>query len=151
MWKWILDKLQQAANTIPIYVTGITRDDIVGNVSLYLCQNKDIAKNIYENKEIGLLYCLVKREIYEINSKIYFKNKMELSRYQRIINLCEEYEIEPEPENAYKISALMNDKFSNFTISGVAALLSIKVPSKQDFICHEYELLENIASRSEDF
>lgn len=126
MWAWILKELQKAVKALPYNKTivGVEKEDIVSLVALYLCQNQKMAKDIFENKKISMLYRLVKREIYEQESKCISSYKMELSRYQRIIAVCEKYDIQPVPENAYKISALLNDVAANFTISGIFTLLS---------------------------
>lgn len=126
MWAWILKELQKAVKALPFNkaLVGVEKEDIVSLVALYLCQNQKMAKDIYEKKNIGLLYRLIKHEIFEQESKMCFNGTSAFSRYQRIIALCEKYDIEPIPENAYKISALLNNSFSDFTISGVVTLLS---------------------------
>lgn len=126
MWAWILKELQKAVKALPFNktVVGVEREDIVSLVALYLCQNQKLAKDIYEKNNIGLLYRLIKHEIYEQESKACFNGTSALSRYQRIIAVCEKYNIEPVPENAYKISALLNNNFADFTILGIATLLS---------------------------
>lgn len=67
---------------------------------------------------------MLKFELYEMNtSSKGFDNKMAFSRYLRIIETCTKYKIDPIPDNAYKISAILNDANSNFSISGVYSLL----------------------------
>lgn len=130
MWQWILENLTRAVKSIPLsnnIVALVGKDDIVSNVCLYLCEHQDVAKEIYENKKVPYLYTLAKREVYEQQSKMFFDNKVELSRYQRIIAVCEKYGIEPKVENAYKISAILDDQ-SNFSITGVMAILSADTP-----------------------
>lgn len=128
MWSWILRELEKAVKATQVNkaVVGMEQEDIVSLAAVRLCQNPKMAKDIYDNKRVGVLYRLVKRVIYEEESKQSCSYKMELSRYQRVLAVCDRYNIEPLPENAYKISALLNDS-SNFAISGVFALLSDEV------------------------
>jgi hypothetical protein len=128
MWEWLLNELQKAVKALKVNssITSVDEDDIVSIVAIYLFQNKTLATKIYNDKNIGLLYKLVRHEIYEQKSKMFFENKMELSWYQRIIAVCEKYDIEPVPANAYKISALLEDTTTskNFSIAGIVDLLS---------------------------
>lgn len=126
MWTWIMDELQKIVKALPLHkeYASIEKDDVVQNVVRMLLDNPNLAKDIYDNKKVGVLYVIARREIYDNEAEFYFENKMELSRFQRIRNVCEEYGIEPIPENAYKIFALLEDKNNNFTISGIASLLS---------------------------
>ncbi len=142
MWNWILIELKKAVKAIHLNknITGVDEDDIVSNVAVYLCLHQDIATEIYTDKKIGYLYKLVKTEIYEQKSKMLFSSKIELSRYQRIIAVCEKYGIEPIPANAYKISALLENGSANFTISGVIALLSADSPVNHGYIRREESL-----------
>lgn len=133
MWHWIMDELQKAVNGLRFnkqYI-DVERDDIVQNVAITLLNNPELAKDIYDNKKVGTLYVIVKREIYNNEAKFYFENKMELSRFQRIIAVCEKHGIKPIPENAYKISAILETGNNNFTISGVESLLS-RIPTDFD-------------------
>ena len=145
MWNWILNELQKAVKVLHLNknITGVSEDDIVSNVVVYLNEHKDIATDIYENKKVGYLYTLVRSEIYNQKAKMLFNNKMELSRYQRIIKVCEQYGIEPIPANAYKISALLEDNYNNFTISGVISILSANSPANYGYVRRE-ESLETI-------
>ena len=121
-----MEELQKAVKGLRFnkqYIS-VERDDIVQNVALILLNDLEMAKDIYENKKIGTLYVIVKREIYNNEAKFYFDNKMELSRFQRILAVCEKYDIKPVPENAYKISAILETGNNNFTVSGVESLLS---------------------------
>lgn len=131
MWTWIMNELQKAVKALPLnkQVVSVEKDDIVQNVALTLLNNPDLAKNIYENKRVGVLYAIAKREIYDNEGTFYFENKMELSRFQRIMAVCKKYDIVPIPENAYKISALLENRHNNFTISGIVSLLS-RVPTE---------------------
>lgn len=147
MWEWLLKEIQRAVRALPLNVTGADRDDVVGNVSLLLCKNYALAKDIYENKKVGVIYQIAKREIYDIRSKMFFDSKMELSRYQRIIALCNNYNIEPKPDNAYKIAALMDKNNStNFTISGIITLLTANTPLNSGYSRREesLELIKNV-------
>jgi len=137
MWEWLLAELQKAVKALPLRVEGVDKDDIVSNVALLLFENNELATDIYKHKKSALLYKLLKREIYEVKSKRFFDNKMDMSRYQRIIDVCDEYGIEPIPENAYKIVALIDNNSGNFTISGVITLLSENIPLKHGYYFRE--------------
>lgn len=137
MWEWLLAELQKAVKALPLRVEGVDKDDIVSNVALLLFENNELATDIYKHKKSVLLYKLLKREIYEVKSKRFFDNKMNMSRYQRIIDVCDEYGIEPIPENAYKIVALIDNNSGNFTISGVITLLSEDIPLKHGYYFRE--------------
>lgn len=120
MWQWILSSLNNAAK--PLKCNRSIKDDLVSEVAMKLCENRELAKRIYDKKEVGLLYQMLKFELYEMNSKCGFDNKVAFSRYLRIIEVCTKHKIEPIPENAYKIVAILDDA-TNFTISGVYNLL----------------------------
>lgn len=142
MWNWILTELKKATKALPLSknIVAVDRDDIVSDVMLYLLLRPEVAEDIFNRKQIGSLYQLAKFEIYNQNSKLLFENKMELSRYQRIMAICQKYDIEPIPANAYKISALLENGSANFTISGVYALLSADTPVNKGYIRREESL-----------
>ena len=142
MWEWIITELRKIVKILPLSncVTGIEKDDIISIVLVYLFQNKSIAKKIYENKEIGLLYTIAKKEIYNQRGKLFFDNKQDFSRFQRIMAACEKYGIEPKVENAYKIAVVLEDEFANFTISGVVSLLSQNCPIQYGYNKREESL-----------
>ena len=119
MWQWILNSLNNAAKHLKC--NRSMKDDLVSEVTLKLCEKQELAKRIYENKEVGLLYQMLRFELYETNSKG-FDNKMAFSRYLRIVEVCTKYKIDPIPDNAYKIAAILDDA-TNFPISGVYNLL----------------------------
>lgn len=134
MWQWILDALNKAVK--PLKCNKSIKDDLVSEAAMKLCENQELAKRIYDKKEIGLLYQMLKFELYEMNSKCGFENKVAFSRYLRIMDVCSKYKIEPIPENAYKIAALLDDRANNFTISGVRSLL-------MQGQTHEYHWMED--------
>ena len=137
MWKWLLEKTERIINTcfrINRNLITLERDDIVQEVMLKLNLDSETAKKIYNEKNTKLLFTIVRSEIYEAESKSNFSNKMELSRFQRILAVCDRYGISPVPENAYKISALI-DKGKNqyeFSINSVANLLRYAVQCNPD-------------------
>lgn len=128
MWAWIIEQLYCACQITGIAKSsGAETDDVVQDVCMQLIGNPKYAKEIYEGKKTWLLAKLVKAQIYDSESRMYFDNKMDFSRYQRIIAVCDKYGIEPIAENAYKISSIMNN--SSFGIPIVATLLSNKKPA----------------------
>ena len=97
------------------------KDDLVSEVALKLCEKQELAKRIYENKEVGLLYQMLRFELYQTNSKG-FDNKMAFSQYLRIVDVCTKHQIDAIPDNAYKIAAIL-DNATHFPISRVYNLL----------------------------
>lgn len=147
MWEWIMNELYTVCKATGISKSsGTETDDVVQDVCMQLLQRKEYAKEIYENKKTGLLLKLVKAQAYESKSRLFFENKVELSRYQRIVSVCERYGIEPDSANAYKISALMNEQ--QYSIAMIASLLeakkrrTISLQELQD--CTETERSEDI-------
>ncbi len=134
-----MDELQKIANSLKVNRTIISvgEDDIVSEVILYLLQNQDIAEDIYRNKKRGFLYHLDKKEIFNQRGKMFFKNKMEFSWWQRVRDVCEAHNIDMRPENAYKISAILEETSPNFNISGVISLLSPDNPLNNGFTTKE--------------
>lgn len=130
VWMWIMDELRKAVKALPLSkrFVDVEKDDIMQNVALILLNDSKLAKDIYDNKKVGALYTIVRREIYNNEATFFFENKMDFCRFQRIMAVCEKYGIQPILENAYKISALLETGNNNFTISGVASLLA-RVPS----------------------
>ncbi|MCM1231608.1 MAG: hypothetical protein NC489_15935 [Ruminococcus flavefaciens] len=125
MWNWIMNELYNACKTVGVSKSsGAETDDVVQDVCIQLLEKKEYAKEIYDGRKTWLLAKLVKAQIYESKSKLFFENKMELSRYQRIISVCDRYGIEPDPANAYKISAVMNER--TYSIAMIASLLETK-------------------------
>lgn len=99
---------------------------------------------MYEKKEVSFLVSLLKRKLYEVDAKRRFNNKMDYSRYQKIMSICEEYHIEPIPENAYKIAAVTKNQHKNF---GIMTIRTILMTEKPEIVAYEY--LEQMISDSE--
>ena len=116
MYKW----LRQGAKESCAYVGVNTKlleysdieEDIIQEFCLEMIKNEKLAEKIYREKNMALICTIIKRLIYESRSSLYFNNKMDFSRYQKIERICEEYNIRIEPYNAYKISELMNCELS---------------------------------------
>mgnify|MGYP003291933199 CR=1 FL=1 len=127
MWEWIQQALYKACKNVNInkrmQVTA-DEDDIVQNVMLYLCQNTKVAEEVYYQKKVRFLSQLVKREAYE-QERIHhsLQNKEQLHRLQTVLNCCERFNIVPNVENSYKISALLNSSDKHYTIKGVRCIL----------------------------
>ena len=67
--------------------------------------------------------------IYELRAGQYFSNKEYFSRFQRIEFVCQKYGIEMSPENAYKISNMMEHENyckEEFSICHISKLLKEK-------------------------
>lgn len=140
MWEWIYNELFKQMKTFKgLNGRQIDKDDVIGNVSLYLCQHKEEACKIYKEKKKSILYQMLKHEIYAISGMRVFKDKMEYSRFQRIKKICQEYNIEIKKENAYKIFALL-DNSENFTINGIEHIIEMAEPLKYGYKSHELSL-----------
>lgn len=115
MWEWISKQLYWACNCIGfnrnILGTECEEDDVVQDVCMYLYEHKDYAQKIYEKQDraFPLLIRLVEARIFEYQSKLYFDNKQEFFKFRKIMSVCEENGIDPIPENAYKVSAIIDD------------------------------------------
>ena len=132
MWEWLTKQTQRVLNTLGLnaHYIDVNAEDIVQNVLINLLADENLARDIYENKKYRLLYTIVKREVYASEASG-FSNKMELSRFQRIMSVCSKYNIDPIPENAYKISAILDNADDNnyeFSIASVASKLSFFRP-----------------------
>lgn len=144
MWDWLMEELQKATKALHTKkeLVDVDNDDIIQNILLMLLDNQELAQDIYAKRNVGVLYTIVRRELYaEEAVALYFDNKMDLSRFQRIIEACEEYNIEPKSQNAYKVAALLGDDHNNFTITTVTRLLS----TYEKFA--EHKLRRHIAQR----
>ena len=131
MWEWIMATLDHICqkNNVAVLSNSLEADDIKSEVCILLLKNKELAKNIYEKKDFFYLRKLVKRMIYELRAGQYFSNKEYFSRFQRIEFVCQKYGIEMSPENAYKISNMMEHENyckEEFSICHISKLLKEK-------------------------
>ena len=114
MWEWLAQKatelvrLRYKSET----VRGMTRDDVVQEVMIYLFEHKDYAEKIYEQKCVGMIYRTVINIIYQLKAKEMNLETSDSSRLSIIYQKCEEYGIEPVPQNAYKIAAIIHSTMS---------------------------------------
>ena len=110
----------------------LSSDDIAQDTLCYLVEHKnkkgiDLAKQIYENKNIGLLFEIVRKKIDERNGSQFFDTSIDYSRYKRIHAVCLQYNIVEDPRNAYLISHIINDA-RVFSIDVVERILEKKKP-----------------------
>ena len=135
MWEWItatLDDVCRKSDTA-VLSSSLETDDIKSEVCMVLLKDKELAKNIYERKDAAYLRKLVKRTVYELRAGMYFDNKQYFSRFQRIEFVCQKYGIEMLPENAYKISHMMEHENyckEEFSIYHISKLLKEKKESE---------------------
>ena len=126
MWEWILQELNNAYKNVygksSKNNSKVNADDVISEVCMVLIQNPTFAHEIYIKKKTWLLAKLIRTQIYENYSKVYFDNKTDYSRYQHIIEICNTYNIAPVSENAYKISAVMNN--TEYGINRIERLLN---------------------------
>ena len=133
MWSCLTQDITRACKMVRFNsnILGNTASEDVGqNVLLYLLEHPDTAELLLqlrskdERKSMQYLIRLVKAEIFDMQAKsqMVFASKDMYSRYQRVVKVCEKYNIEPVPENAYKIAGIMDDD-KTFSIAIVASLL----------------------------
>lgn len=131
MWDWIMKTTKWAVRSSQI--SENFKDDIVQETMLYFLKNEKAARAVFEKKEKAYIMVIVKGIIFDQTSKSSFKDKTMLTRYNRIIRVCEQYGIEPVKENAYKIAAILKD--SNYTILKIEYLFSQK--TEIEFVSYE--------------
>lgn len=128
MWEWIQKTLYQQVKNIRVnksLVGTADADDIVQNVMLHLFQNESIAEEIYKEKKIALLYTLAKKDLYKQEClELNLSNKALLYRIQTILKCCEEHNIAVSPDNAYKISIILNSSDYHYNIKNVRIILT---------------------------
>ena len=148
MWEWFLEELYVICQLNGVSKTsGAEKDDVVQDVCVRLlkaakkdAEGEEYVREIYEKGKINLLYTLVRRVIFESKSRLYFDGtnaRQEFSSYRKIKEVCDTYEIKAIPENAYKISELIDDE-KRFSIRTVERLLHDK---KQMHLSLELEAL----------
>lgn len=148
MWEWLMQKVTEIVRMKykDNNIRSMQRDDVIQEIMMYLFEDKTLAEKIYKEKKIGLLYCISKNVMFDLNSKDVFKSKAERSRYLYVQKICVDWDVEPVPENAYKIVAIIRhdpnisavSKKKVYTIAAVKELLEIT----EQFIT-ECELIEN--------
>ena len=139
MWEWLY---QECLKIIKRYnLAKEDKDDIVQEVLLSLFDCPDNAENIYNNRATGgygLLKKHIKYSVFAHNAAKYFDtSKVDYFAYLEVLNICQQYNIQPTPENAYKIAPLMNGLRNYSTIPSIEHLLySVKpcVMSLDDLI-----------------
>lgn len=135
MWETLMQKVTVIVNTKykDNNIKSTNRDDVVQEIMMYLFGNKQLAEQIYEKSEWGLLYRICCKVIYRLKSKEVFNDHSEYVRYKFVIKSCLDYDVEPVAENAYKIAAIIyNDpnisavsKKSIYTIAAIIKLLEL--------------------------
>lgn len=128
MWEWIQTTLYQLINSMNInkrLISEADKDDIVQNVMLYLIQNEKTAIDVYENNKKAFLLASIKREIYRQECSVSkLSNTALLYRLQTILKCCNDYKIAPSPDNAYKISIILNSSDYHYNIKNVRIILT---------------------------
>lgn len=109
MWEWLMTKTTEIVKSKykDENIKGLQRDDVVQEIMMYLFGNKALAEKIYAEKSVGLLYSISKSVIFGLGSEGVFKDKLEKLRYIYVQKICEQFGIEPVPENAYKVAAVV--------------------------------------------
>lgn len=128
MWEWILQELTKQVNKICHgYIDEITdKEDIIAEVCEKLVAKPELAEQIYNEKKTRYLAALLVTQLYEHSSKKQFDNKIDYVRYGKIKEICEKYDIQIIPQNAYKISALLNNK--ELSITAIETVIKNKKP-----------------------
>ena len=122
MWEWLNTAVRELVRLYRISSSLGDRDDISQEVLMYLNKDISLAEKIFEEKNKCLLYTIIKKIIFRESAKSKGIKKDTLTHYNRIINVCDKHGIDPCPENAYKISEIINE--SNYSIIYVKSILS---------------------------
>lgn len=113
MWEWLNDNIQRIVRNVKFDSRIGDRQDVAQETLMYLLNEPAIAKKIYENQEnIPLLHVIIKKIIFKETAKINGVKRTAFSYYNRITEVCEQYDIEKKTENAYKISGILGKPFS---------------------------------------
>ena len=109
MWEWFVQKTTEIVRMryTTETIRSTNRDDVVQEVIMYLIENKDYAERIYEQKSVAMLYRVVMNTIYRLKANDSFLDYRQNSLLTIIHQKCDEYNIEPAPQNAYKIVAVL--------------------------------------------
>ena len=110
MWEWIREELMIAMKSKKIpkeFEIGSDKEDIVQEICLELYKYPQYAEKIYEEKNTMLIYGILKRQICRKTALKFFHNVVYFTAFKYVTQCCEEFNIEAIPENAYKISVLM--------------------------------------------
>lgn len=124
MWEWLNSTVRELVRLYRINSSLGDKDDISQEVLMYLNNDIPLAKKIYEEENKCLLYTIIKKIIFRESAKSKGFKRDTLTHYNRIISVCEKYNIEPTPENAYRIAEIINE--SNYSIVYVKTVLSSK-------------------------
>ena len=110
MWEWLAQKVSELVRMryTSETIRSTSRDDVVQEVMMYLFEHKDYAEKIYKQKSVGMVYRTVINIIYQLKAKDMNLDTSDSSRLSIIYQKCEEYNIEPIPQNAYKIAAIIH-------------------------------------------
>lgn len=147
MWEWLNQKVSNIVFKLyrEGYISGVSSDDVKQEILVELFQSEELARAIYKSENIRLLYQICKTKIYELNSKQFFGSKEEYQKYTLILKTCKDYGIEPKPENAYKISAILQNmkiRQRYFGITYICTLLNRDSILKYGSTIRECELKE---------
>ena len=138
MWKWLNDTARQLVGMAQIDPFVGERDDIVQETLMYLYENQGLAQKIYDTQSKPLLYSVMKRVVFRESAKAYGMKRDAFMEYNRILEVCKQYDIELSAENAYKISGLLDDPV--FTIAHIKTLIASRREKGELFRNEENEL-----------
>lgn len=138
-WRWIMETIYEIIETQNLLdKLPLSPDDVVQDTVRYMLERKkkngvDLAEFIYNDKEnnMALLVSFVKICIDESNGNQYYDNNTDFLRYKKIHSVCSKYNIPEEPNNAYMISAIINEKL--FSIPLVEQILLKKKPKQVSY------------------
>lgn len=123
MWEWIYKKSQDMLKGYSL--TSEDKDDIIQETILRLFNTPDVAQRIYGSWDgLSILRKQLNYSVLAHNASKYFDDARDYCIYKKILKVCEEYNIAPLAENAYKIAPLINTLNGAYTIASVEKLLS---------------------------
>lgn len=108
------------------------KDDIIQELIVNLFDSPDIAEVIYNKRQaegVSMLKARIRYAIMLHNAPEYFDNHRDYAAYLSVVSVCQQYNISPIAENAYKIAPLMDGNDRCNTIDTIERLLGMVKPS----------------------
>ncbi len=130
MWEWLVHTTYNLMAKMDIR-SELDVEDIQSNVFMELLNNKELARRIYETKNERLLFKIIRTQIYKKQSKNFYNNATDYAKARKILEICNKYKVKAIPENAYKISAIINKH--GYDIRTVESLLIQVKPKKYSY------------------
>ena len=125
-WEWLIDKLKMVSYLLKSrsYISEQDIEDITADVLENLARKPEKAKYIAETQNTAYLVKMFKARTQHYVVLEDFDTDKHTDNWFRIKKVCDTYNIEPVPQNAYKIETFINDK--RLTIAVIENILKEK-------------------------